>query len=119
MPLPSIGGKLNYNGAPVYKPQFGSVNPAQQPSGISNPALNQTSQITNEIPIWQPPSQVPQQDQGSLFNQNGNTGVSVPTWQPPAQMPNPISNPVFGMNRNQTNRYQSPSSRYVRNSMIF
>jgi len=124
MPLPAQGMKLNVDGSrvgaiPTFRPYQSPASYQQSLNPVAPAGLNQSGEGMNEVPAWQPPAQIPQQDQGSLFNQGNDMGASVPTWQPPVQMANPANNPVLGMNRNQTRQYQSPSSRYARNQMTF
>lgn len=93
----------------------------QSPGNTYQPSVTPP---TTEVPAWQPPAQIPQQDQGALFQQNNQQGASVPAWIPPTlgpTQPEQMQNPGLGtaQSQMQTSRYQSPSSRYARNQMAF
>ncbi len=115
---------------PLYNPLYDPGSTEYQ-SNLKNTSKGyQTPSVytkqTEPPPAWQPPAPMPEQDQGQLFQNNNQGGESaVPSWKPPTQQVNaPYGqiNPAMGnpiQQRNQPSRYQSPSSRYLRNQGTF
>ncbi len=144
MPLPPYGETKNVPGTPAWRAlhpagewfKDAKYNSAYDPMhfgdsnhGIPYQSPSTYTQQTPVPPAWQPPAPMPEQDQGQLFQNNNQGGESaVPSWKPPVQMANQgagniapqmgnYGNPI--QQRNQPSRYQSPSSRYLRNQGTF